>query len=94
MAQELKQMMKNAIVSHDNKSTSTSKSSNSAINTISAFSENSSVPIYVYILITFFIVLAICMSANLVAYLTTGLSWDNSIPDRNPINDTINLQKI
>jgi len=87
-------MMQNAIVNHDSESTSSSKSRNASINTISAFSEGSLVPIYRYILIIFFIVLIICLSANLVTYLTTGLSWDNTKLDRNPINDTLNLLKI
>jgi len=94
MAKELKHIMENAIANRDSESTSTLKNSNAAINTISAFSESSSIPIYRFIFVTFFLVLTICFSVNLVAYLTTGLSWDNSKPDRNPINDTINLQKM
>lgn len=93
MTKELKKM-ENAIAYQDNESSASTKSGTSAINTLSSFSESNSIPIYRYVLIAYIIVVALCVSSNLVGYLTADLSWNNTIRDNNPISDILNMQKI
>lgn len=60
-------------------STSSSKGINSAVNIITSFSQNSTVPVYNYIIATFLIVILLCAAVNVSFYLVPNLGWDNSV---------------
>jgi hypothetical protein len=92
MATQLKHIQK-AINKGDAESTATStKSSTSAINTLSNFAEANSVPIYRQIQIVFFLIIACCLGANTATYLVSDLEWDNTHSYNNPISDIIRAQ--
>jgi len=72
-------------------SASSTKGVNSAITIISNFSENNTVPIYKYIIVTFLALLLCNISLNLSFSLMPVLPWDNTSPANNPIVDNMNL---
>lgn len=72
-------------------SANSSKTANSAVNVISNFSENNSVPIYKYIIVTFLLLLLCNVALNLSFSLMPVLPWDNTVSYNNPIVDNTNL---
>lgn len=88
---ELRKMEK-ILVNYDHESSASStKGISSAVNVLSNYSDNDSVPTYKWILLVFSGVLVVCLAANLGLFLFSSLEWDNSSPNRNPISDAINL---
>jgi hypothetical protein len=79
VGQELKKMEKILMNYDQESSTSSSKGINSAVNIITSFSQNSTVPVYNYIAITFIIVILLCTAVNVSFYLVPSLGWDNSV---------------
>jgi hypothetical protein len=92
MATQLKHIEK-VINKGDVDSTATStKSSTSAINTLSNFAEANSVPVYRHIQVVFFLIITCCLGANTATYLVSDLEWDNTKSYGNPTVDIIRSQ--
>lgn len=83
-------------LNHDSESTTSSKSSNTAITILSNFSEKNTVPIYRHIIIGFIFVITCCLIVSMVGFLVFTLDWDGTDPNstNNPLNDTINYLRL
>lgn len=91
---ELKRMEKMLLNYDQESSASSTKGISSAVNILSVFSENNVVPIYKYIVVTFFVVILLCMSISISFYMVKNLEWDNSRPGSNPVYDCTNFYQI
>ena len=70
---------------------STKKTIVSAVNTLAAFIEKGSVPLYNYIMIVFAVVMILGVIGNLAIYLYPSLDWDNSVEIANPIIEYLSM---
>jgi hypothetical protein len=82
------------IANTDAESTASTKSSTFALKVLSVFAENNSVPVYRYIQVVFFVVIACCLGANLSNFLVADLEWDNTGRQKNPITDIIHVSTL
>lgn len=73
---------------------STKKTIVSAVNTLAAFIEKGSVPLYNYILIVFAVVMVLGVMGNLAIYLYPSLNWDNSVEIANPIIEYLSMSDV
>jgi hypothetical protein len=87
--------MERMLLNYDQESSASStKGISSAVNILSVFSENNTVPIYKYIMVTFFIVILLCVSINISFYKVQSLEWDNTQKLQNPVYDCTNFYQI
>lgn len=91
---ELKRMEKMLLNYDQESSASSTKGISSAVNVLSVFSENNTVPIYKYIVATFLVVILLCMSINISFFMVKSLQWDNTTQLHNPIYDATNFYQV
>ena len=80
----------------DTESQASTKSSNtsSIVSVLSAFSENSSIPFYNWMIAIFVLAFAIIILGTVISYLTFGLPWNNAQANYNPIVNVLSVMDV